>query len=120
MKYKINGDIRDTVQLVYQNKKAILDKLIENKSKEDLLEIANELNCWEWNCDKLGKFVSPEIAVTLHYYLLLKCGAYECLKYYHLEMKKSDPHFCKTEEEFKEFILSELYNQSQFNPLQGL
>ena len=97
-------NIKQTVNNVYAKNKDFIERLVAGKPKEELLEIENELNSYIWDTEKLGDFISDEIGITLLYYLEKTLGKYEILKYWHLVVNKNIPNFCKTEEEFKEWI----------------
>lgn len=88
--------------------------LIKDKSVDELCEIVNELDSYIWDENKLGKFKSNDFAIEMLYYLRNKVGYYKPLKYYHLTMQKESAVFCKTDEEFKEYILELMYNE-RFN-----
>lgn len=107
----IEKDLRNTVQSVYAKNADLIKKLVSDKTKNEMLEIENELNRYIWDTEKLGEFISDEIGTTLLFYLEKILGRYEILKYWHLEVNKNNPSFCKTEEEFKEWILSRVFNE---------
>ena len=109
--FKSINNIKLTVNKVYAKNRELIEKLVADKPKKELFEIENELNQHIWDTEKLGEFISDEIGTTLLFYLEKILGRYEILKYWHLEVNKNNPSFCKTEEEFKEWILSRVFNE---------
>lgn len=116
----IKENLRQTVQSVYAKNADLIKKLVSDKTKNEMLEIESELNQFVWDTEKLGDFISDEIATTLFFYLEEVLGEYETLKYWHLVVNKNTPGFCKTEEEFREWILSRLFNERKSSILEGL
>lgn len=110
-------NIGETVRKTYEKNKDLIESLVKDKSKDELCQIACELDMWQWNEEKLGELVSNEIAWTLCFYIYKKIGSYRIMKYYHLCFLPEDMRFYKTEEDFNKHILERAFNEVFINPL---
>lgn len=107
---RITQDIEKTVCETFEKNKSLMEELVEGKSENDLLEIQREVDSGLWDTDKLENFISPEIALTLSFYIEKVVGQYKVLKYWHLVVNKGRYGMCRNEEEFNQWALEKVFN----------
>ncbi len=89
---------------VEQHRQRIL-KEIEKFAEEELLEIEFLLNGWNWDESKLGTFRNALEGYAYWRVIFDYLGRYKTLKYFYIKK------LGKTEEEFREFIISSIVEQ---------
>ena len=88
-----------------------MTKTLENKSKEELLQIACELNNGIWDEKKLGKYNSQVSMQELFNLIIKQVGYFDFLHYSNFVYEKPQIRAFNTEEEFYKWIIKTLWNE---------